>query len=255
MACPLCGIPHEQATLCPRLQQVVASLHLFTVPAFLTDPLNRIVCVNQTFAGAIGDPVQDDLSWDSRFIVAAILGPYRDRFPRRKQEVSQCVSGLAQEVKAGRLSSGTVRLLDQTLAQYEDLARQARRTETPWDGTVVVKDPDGKLSLVCEQVVPVADLKGRDSGFHVSLWLRADRDPQESMAAALHGPAEVATMLTPRQLEVARLYASGLNSRGVAEQGQISLSTARSHLEEIYSRLGIHSRAELSALLVREGLA
>ncbi len=46
-----------------------------------------------------------------------------------------------------------------------------------------------------------------------------------------------------------------MNSRGVAAKAGISLGTARSHLEEIYSRLDVHSQAKLTALLVQEGLA
>jgi DNA-binding CsgD family transcriptional regulator len=41
----------------------------------------------------------------------------------------------------------------------------------------------------------------------------------------------------------------------VAAQVGITQRTARDHLEAIYARLDIHSRAELAALLVRQGLA
>lgn len=255
MACSMCGITHPPSAPCQRFQQVALSLNLFGVPAFLTDPLNRFVHVNQTFARMVGDPVQDRVPPNLRFIPAAIVGPYRDRFPRGKQEVAQCVSGLLGEVEAGRLAPGAARLLEDTLALDHDLNRLARRTDTAWDGTVVVKDSGGKLSLVREQVVPVAGPHGGDSGFHVSWWLPAEKDPSELLAGLSDSPTGVASTLTPRQLEVARWYASGLNSRGVAAKASVSLGTARSHLEEIYSRLDVHSRAELTALLVREGLA
>jgi DNA-binding NarL/FixJ family response regulator len=65
----------------------------------------------------------------------------------------------------------------------------------------------------------------------------------------------IASQLTQRQLEIARLYAAGLTSKEVASKAAVTPGTARAHLEEIYSRLDVHSRVELAALLVREGLA
>jgi DNA-binding CsgD family transcriptional regulator len=254
MVCPACGTQHPLSATCQRLQQVVLSLNLFTVPAFLTDPLNRFVFVNQTFGRMIGDPIRDLVHSNMRFIVAAIVGPYRDRFPWGRREVAQCISGLVREVKAGRLAKGTGQLLEDTLALDEDLTRMVRRTDTPWDGTVVVKDNTGKMSLVREQVVAVADPWGRDSGFHVSWWLPAEKGLPEILAGLSESPTGVAATLTPRQLEVARWYAVGLNSRGVAARAGITLGTARAHLEEIYSRLEVHSHAELTARLIREGL-
>lgn len=255
MACPICGTLHSPSAGCQRLPQVAFFINLFAVPAFITDPLNRFVCVNQTFARMVGDPVRDGVPLNMRFVIATILGPYRDRFPRRKHEVAQCASGLVREVEVGRLAPGAVRLLEDALALDEDLNWMACRMETPWDGTIVVKDNDGKMSLVREQVVPVADPHGRDSGFHISLWLPAEKDQGEPLAGGLGSPAVVARMLTPRQLEIARWYAAGLNSRAVAAEAGITPKTARDHLEEIYSRLDVHSRAGFTALLVREGLA
>jgi DNA-binding CsgD family transcriptional regulator len=40
----------------------------------------------------------------------------------------------------------------------------------------------------------------------------------------------------------------------MAARAGISLRTARAHLEHIYTRLSIRSKAELTLLLVREGL-
>lgn len=254
MACSMCGAIHEQAKPCPRLQQVSASLNLFTSPAFITDPFNRFIFVNQTFAGMIGDPIRDRVPPNLRFIDAAIIGPYRERFPRGKQEVAQCASGLLCEVEAGRLAPGALKLLEHALTLDEDVYKLAIRTETPWDGTVVVKDQSGSLSLIREEVVSIADYRGKDSGFHVSWWLLAESDLPQSLVGLSQSPSGVASILTRRQLEIARWYASGYNSRAVSEKTGIRLKTARDHLEEIYSRLGLHSRAELTALLLREGL-
>ena len=190
-----------------------------------------------------------------RFVDAAIIGPYRDRFPQGKDQVARCVPSLFREVEAGRLAPGALHLLDDLLAQDDDLRRAAYKSETSWDGTLVIKSEAGKLLMAREQVVPVADTCGRDSGFHVSLWLPMERDLRMLDLERIGEQPAITSQLTPRQLELACWYAAGLTSREVAARAQITVRTARDHLEEIYSRLDVHSRAELTALLVREGLA
>jgi DNA-binding CsgD family transcriptional regulator len=254
MSCSVCGIPHTSMAACQTLRQLRLSINLFAVPAFLTDPLNRFVYVNPTFARMIGDPVRDRLTSEMRFLGAALLGPYRDRFPRGRIEVAQCAAGIFREVEAGRLSPGTARLMEATLAQDDGLKRMAWRNETPWDGTLVIRDHDDKLSMVLEQVVAVAGPQGGDSGYHLSLWLPVDKSPPPLPAQQVGGPTGVASLLTARQLEVARWYSTGLTGREVAAEAGISPKTARDHLEEIYLRLDVHSRAELIYLLVRESL-
>ena len=55
--------------------------------------------------------------------------------------------------------------------------------------------------------------------------------------------------LTPRQLELLRLYATGLTARQVGEQLGISHQTVRKHLDNAYLRIDIHTRAEAAAHL------
>ena len=255
MVCLMCETPHGSLPVCPRLHQLALSLNLFAVPAFVTDALNRFIYVNERFARMIGDPIGDRLPPNMRFLPSAILGPYRDRFPQGRQEVAQCASGLFAEVDDGRLATGAARLLQDTLGSDRDLNRLARRTETAWDGTLVVKSRGGEMSMVREQVVSLADAYGGESKFHISLWLAADQAHPQSLLEQFDRPAVVGSKLTSRQLEIARWYAAGLTSRGVGLKAKISMGPARAHLEDIYSRLDIHSRAELTALLVREGLA
>jgi hypothetical protein len=91
-----------------RLQPITLALDLFAVPAFLTDPYNRFVWVNQTFARLVGDPIRDRLPATLRFVPAAMLGPYRDRLPQAHQEIAQCLPGLYREVDAGRRAPGAL---------------------------------------------------------------------------------------------------------------------------------------------------
>jgi predicted ATPase/DNA-binding CsgD family transcriptional regulator len=79
-------------------------------------------------------------------------------------------------------------------------------------------------------------------------------DRRAAVALALgEGPAPVpvtpppSAPLTPRQQEVARLVAQGLTDREIAARLVISTRTAESHVEQILTRLGFRSRAEIAA--------
>jgi HD-GYP domain-containing protein (c-di-GMP phosphodiesterase class II)/DNA-binding CsgD family transcriptional regulator len=60
--------------------------------------------------------------------------------------------------------------------------------------------------------------------------------------------------LTEREVEVLRLVASGLNLRETAERLVISDHTARHHLESVYSKAGVSSRAGVTLFAVENGL-
>lgn len=60
-------------------------------------------------------------------------------------------------------------------------------------------------------------------------------------------PPSARELLTSRELEVARLIASGRSTKEVAAALGISPHTARRHSEHIFAKLGIQSRVQLAA--------
>jgi NarL family two-component system response regulator LiaR len=60
--------------------------------------------------------------------------------------------------------------------------------------------------------------------------------------------------LTARELEILRLMAQGMNNQEIAFSLTISYSTVRFHTTNIISKLGVKSRAEATAIAVRDGL-
>jgi DNA-binding NarL/FixJ family response regulator len=60
--------------------------------------------------------------------------------------------------------------------------------------------------------------------------------------------------LTPRELHVLTLLAAGLRQAQIAEHMSISSKTVSSHIEQLLSKLDVHSRAEAVAAAYRRGL-
>ena len=60
--------------------------------------------------------------------------------------------------------------------------------------------------------------------------------------------------LTPRELEILELIASGLVNKQVAQQLHLSLNTVRNHAQNVLYKLQAHSKLEAVATAVREGI-
>jgi HD-GYP domain-containing protein (c-di-GMP phosphodiesterase class II)/DNA-binding CsgD family transcriptional regulator len=74
-----------------------------------------------------------------------------------------------------------------------------------------------------------------------------DVDAVEAVLGAAGRPGRVRRKwpvgLTDRQVEVLRLVASGLSNRDVAARLQVSTRTAEHHIQDVYMRIGLSSRA------------
>jgi predicted ATPase/DNA-binding CsgD family transcriptional regulator len=60
--------------------------------------------------------------------------------------------------------------------------------------------------------------------------------------------------ITPRELEVLRLLREGLTNREIGARLYISPRTAQTHVQHVYAKLGVESRAEAAAYAVEHGL-
>ncbi|MCE7946934.1 MAG: hypothetical protein DYG88_05845 [Chloroflexi bacterium CFX4] len=78
---------------------------------------------------------------------------------------------------------------------------------------------------------------------------------REAASAALTFtcPSAEAVMLTPRENEVLRLLAEGLSNKQIGAALGLSIRTVKFHLDNLYSKLGVHSRAEALITAVRRG--
>jgi PAS domain S-box-containing protein len=76
---------------------------------------------------------------------------------------------------------------------------------------------------------------------------------QERLAAP-ETAAEPASPLTRRELEILRQLASGANTKVAAERLHVSTATVRNHVQNIFGKLGVHSRLEAVAYANRHRL-
>ncbi len=76
-------------------------------------------------------------------------------------------------------------------------------------------------------------------------------DRCEGARSAVQLPTDAVVPLTAREREVAVLAASGVQSKEIAERLFLSVRTVNNHLQNVYTKLGVSSRAELAAVLDR----
>jgi len=62
------------------------------------------------------------------------------------------------------------------------------------------------------------------------------------------------TVLSRRELEVLQLMTKGLNTKATAERLHVSRATVRNHVQNIFGKLGVHSRLEAVAYAAEQRL-
>ena len=88
---------------------------------------------------------------------------------------------------------------------------------------------------------------------------RLDPDAVEAVTSASGGRVNPAGRrsragLTERQLEVLQLVSAGLSNRAIADRLTISPRTVEHHVQDVYSRIGVSSRAAAAMYAMENGL-
>ncbi len=81
-------------------------------------------------------------------------------------------------------------------------------------------------------------------------------DPQIAhvVLGRITAPDPEGSVLSPRELEVLRLIADGLGNKQIADRLEISLSTVKTHIEDILARLKVSDRTQAAVKALRQGL-
>jgi DNA-binding NarL/FixJ family response regulator len=152
----------------------------------------------------------------------------------------QALAMIAREEPECVLVLGRLTRLD-----ADDLARQARH-RAPGTRVVSVADAPGEEGFtlpfdVSAGQVLEAVTSARASGVHAEQSHRAEE------------MARLGT-LTRRERQILQLAASGRSGKEIAGSIDVSANTVRTHLQNVYAKLDVHSRLDLVSFAARHGL-
>jgi DNA-binding NarL/FixJ family response regulator len=110
---------------------------------------------------------------------------------------------------------------------------------------LVLKEMAPKLLVQCIRQVHAGEL-----------WLekRSVTNALEKLLQREAGQREIAQLLTPREIEIVKQVAAGLRNIEIAKRLFISEGTVKMHLHNIYQKLGVDSRINLTRYAQEKGL-
>jgi non-specific serine/threonine protein kinase len=81
------------------------------------------------------------------------------------------------------------------------------------------------------------------------------REAQSQVAQAVEGVTAEAEVLSKREREIAQLIARGQSNLEIGEALVISIKTVETHVQHMFRKLQVQSRAEIAVFATRHGLA
>ena len=103
-----------------------------------------------------------------------------------------------------------------------------------------------------------ASAPARPLAIHFFRGVTATKELLRLVHERLEAPAvpsdDAGAGLTSRELEVPRLLAGGASTKALAERLHVSPATVRNHAQNIFAKLGVHSRLEAVAHAIRHHL-
>jgi DNA-binding NarL/FixJ family response regulator len=179
------------------------------------------------------------------------------------------VVAVAHDVKSALATLGEVRP-DVVLADYHlpdgtgaDIAR-AVRSSLPATAVLVLTGDPSAFTLADVARSGAAGHLTKERGFDDVVGavraaaagevLFSSSELQRLLLAERSEPASATEPLTPRELEVLHLLASGASTGAAAASLGISTATLRAHVQAVLRKLGAHSRLEAVAEAARLGL-
>ena len=103
------------------------------------------------------------------------------------------------------------------------------------------------------EVVSVVGSETEVTGEADIVLVARDADDPDVAARLVHHDVASEPTLSNREREILGLLADGLGNKQIAARLGISTNTVKTHLELLFEKLGVSSRAELAARAVREG--
>ncbi|HEU4489592.1 MAG TPA: LuxR C-terminal-related transcriptional regulator [Jiangellales bacterium] len=158
------------------------------------------------------------------------------------------------------LCVGALGMVAAARQEWDRAARLSGAADAVWES--IPADLPGPVAVLRDRHLPAARRALGDTRWSSRYQDGAALDRRQAVGLALGEPhenepsegargASTGSVLTRRQWEVAELVARGLTDRQIATRLVISPRTAESHVEQIRTRLGVRSRAEVAAWFAR----
>ena len=112
------------------------------------------------------------------------------------------------------------------------------------------RDLESLVSRLSEAVYAYCDVRGLKSWL-ISTLSGRNSHAMEGRAPALSQQTLESFGLTRREIEILHLVVRGKANKEIAADLYISPLTVRTHLEHVYQKLGVGSRTEAAALVLR----
>ena len=172
-----------------------------------------------------------DASYLLHVMLDTLLDDYADEFERLEDRVGRLEEELLRE--SGRGS------LDDALALKRQV-HKVRRIVAPHRAALSDAAAAAKLRTAVRQGTLCADA--------VEAVLAVAGQPSRT------GGGERLAGLTPREIEVLRLIAGGATAKEAARQLDIAPKTADNHIQSLYSKIGVTTRAAAALYALERGL-
>jgi two-component system, NarL family, nitrate/nitrite response regulator NarL len=177
-----------------------------------------------------------------------------------EHEVVAVVSTADDCVAAVTACKPDVCLLDVRIPRLEDGLRAIRelRGQSPATAVVVLSDLSDRQTWSQPGNLEIAGLVTKDRS--VSQVVAALDAVMDGEVVLDQGPwtkplsTTVAADLTPREAEVLHRMIAGQDTRRMASEMNVTVSTLRTYVKNVLAKLGVHSRLEAVALASRENL-
>ena len=195
---------------------------------------------------------------DDHFLFAEALGSVIRDLPEYEL-VGIAVTG-PQAVSMSQDKQPDVILLDYHLPGYTaDQLIPRLRSVSPWSRVIILTSDTSEASLVKGIRAGVAGYLTKDRALDdVVQALRAVGRggsilTDDQISRVPQGDVE-GGQLTQREVEILRLLAGGRDTQAIADDLTISSNTVRTHLQNIFAKIGAHSKLEAVATARRRGL-
>lgn len=176
--------------------------------------------------------------------VALTLRPHIEALRRKAVARRQVVELVARLEREGDTAAGQAIVLFEAGGRIDHATAEARRLLAEWFGT-----QDGRLPRELHERLalapPGSKYTERRNGSVLTIEAAGD------FTLTLHERMSDDSRLTPREHEVLGLVAEGLTNAEIARRLWVAQSTVAKHLEQAYSKLGVHSRTAAVARLAK----